>query len=308
MLEDIGKQIIVEVAKEALAEPAKEIGNELADLLRILFTPLQMAKICRDAWLEDYKARILRKYSQIPESRKITPPLQIVGPAIEASRYFIQEETMRELFANLIAHSCDSKNAQVVHPAFVSFLTQMTPLEAELLQLFRAKTEFKIGMSISVGNTTITEEPSLHNTGIMHYPERYLPIVNYHLDSGSKRRTIYRNIMQIPKQKDINAISASISNLVRMGLIETTYTEALPESSYAWASQNAIHDQLIQCTKDGCSGTGVTIIPIRGNMLIHGTFDRLTIEKGIVHLTQLGFDFTKCCVIEQEVTTDDISD
>ncbi len=61
MLEELGREIIVGVAKEALKEPAKEIGSQIADLLRILFTPLQMAKICRDAWLEDFRTRTLKK-------------------------------------------------------------------------------------------------------------------------------------------------------------------------------------------------------------------------------------------------------
>ena len=301
---DIGKEIIVNLTTEALKEPAKQIGSELASLLDLMFTPLKMAKICRDAWLDDYKARILQKYTQIPEDRRISPPLEIVGPAIEASRYFIQKEEMREMFANLVAHACDSQNDHAVHPAFVFFLTQMTPLEAEIIKQLRVKTEVKMGTSISVGNEPKRELSEMSGTGVMHYPERYLPVVNYHLESGTQRRTIYRNVIQVVETEDTNAVSAAISNLVRMGLITTTYTEQLADKTYDWASENKVYNELIQYTKNGYSGKGVTMVAIRGHIMTMGQFDHLTIEKGIIHLTQLGYDFMKCCVIEQEVTVE----
>lgn len=46
------------MAVGALKEPAEEIGSGLATLLNLLFTPLQMAQSCRDAWLEDFEARV----------------------------------------------------------------------------------------------------------------------------------------------------------------------------------------------------------------------------------------------------------
>lgn len=171
-----------------------------------------------------------------------------------------------------------------------------------IIKQFRVKAEFKIGASISTGNEPKRELPEMSGTGIMYYPERYLPIVNYHLESGTQRRTIYRDMIQTAETEDINAVSAAISNLVRMGLIVTTYTEKLTDKTYNWAAQNKIHDELIQYTKEGYSGKGVAMVAIRGHMMTMGQFDRLTIEKGIAHLTQLGYDFMKCCVIEQEVT------
>lgn len=300
MLEDLGRQIVVEVAKEALKEPAKEVGSEIADLLRILFTPLQMAKIFRDAWLDDFKARILKKFEQIPIDRQISPPLEVIGPAIESSRYFIQQERMREYFANLIAHSCDSETVQAIHPAFVFFLTQMTSLDAEIIQLFRIEAEVKIGLS--VGNRPDHPAPVMNGTGIKHYPERFLPVVNYNLIHGTEMRTIYRNVLELSEMSNVDAVSASIANLMRMGLIDVNYARNLATSSYAWAFQNSIHNELFRYTKAGRRPEGgFTMRVIRGTPLVEGTFDQLTIEKGVAHLTQLGYDFYKCCILEQDV-------
>lgn len=303
MLEDLGRQIIVEVAKEALKEPAKEIGSEIADLLRILFTPLQMAKIFRDAWLDDFKSKILKKFEQIPVDRQVSPPLEIIGPAIEASRYFIQQERMREYFANLIAHSCDSQNAQAIHPAFVFFLTQMTSLDAEIIQLFRVETELKIGMC--VGNRTDYPAPVMNGTGIKHYPERFLPTANYNLIRSTEIKTIYRNVLEISEESNVDAVSASIANLMRMGLIDVNYTQNLAASGYAWTTKNSIYNELFRYTKAGRRAEGgFTMRVIRGTPLVEGAFDQLTIEKGVAHLTQLGYDFYKCCILEQDVVNE----
>ena len=300
MLEELGREIIVEVAKEALKEPAKEVGSQIADLLRILFTPLQMAKICRDAWLEDFRTRTLKKLDNIPADRLTSPALEIVGPAIEASRFFIQQEQMREYFANLIAHACDNQDAQAVHPAFVFFLTQMTPLDAELIRLFRVETEVQIGASIGIGLNP--PPPITQGTGIRHYPEQILPVVNYYLARGSEQRTIYRNVLKISETGSVDTISAAVSNLIRMGLIDVSYTQTLTSNSYEWATQNSIYQELLQYTKEGSTDRGISMRCIRGMLLVEGSCGQLIVEKGIAHLTQLGFNFYKCCILEQEVT------
>ena len=46
---------LVEAAGKALDAPAKEAGEQLAKLINLIFTPLEMLKINRDAWLSDYR-------------------------------------------------------------------------------------------------------------------------------------------------------------------------------------------------------------------------------------------------------------
>ncbi|WP_156989451.1 DUF4393 domain-containing protein [Caproicibacter fermentans] len=283
--------------------PAKEIGKGISDLINVLFTPIQAAVIFRNAWLDDFKEKINRKFNQIPTVRQISPPLNVIGPALDASRYYLEEEQMREMFANLVAHSCDSQMLSAVHPSFVNILTQLSPLDAKILMLFRPKQEMKIGLSIST-NENSNPTPELSGTGIYSFPETYLPIVNYLLAKNNTRRMIYSNIVSVPACEEWEAISASIVNLVRLGLIEIKYTQALADDKYTSFYDNQAYKKLAEYIAPGSPGSGFSISTVRGNMLIHGEFDKIVLEKGFVRLTQMGFNFTKVCMIESELISD----
>lgn len=54
----------MQAAGRALEVPAKESGKQLALLIDLIFTPLQVAKIHRDAWLEDYKNELIINFNR----------------------------------------------------------------------------------------------------------------------------------------------------------------------------------------------------------------------------------------------------
>ncbi len=61
--------------------------------------------------------------------------MSIVGPALEASRYYIEEEELRKMFAKLIASSMNKNKSEIsiTHPSFVEIIKQLTPLDAQIL-------------------------------------------------------------------------------------------------------------------------------------------------------------------------------
>lgn len=77
----------------------------------------------------------------LAETAKISPEniqepnLNILGPTLEASRYYIEEEELRKMFAKLIASSMDKSKISITHPSFVEIIKQMTPLDAQILDL-----------------------------------------------------------------------------------------------------------------------------------------------------------------------------
>lgn len=98
----------------------------------------------RDFSLAEYKNSIAQKVMSINESDLQPPPMSVVGPALEASKYYIEEEELREMFANIIANSMNSTKSSNVHHAFVEIIKQITPEEARLIKLFQSKTDFPI--------------------------------------------------------------------------------------------------------------------------------------------------------------------
>ncbi|WP_412095180.1 Abi-alpha family protein, partial [Bacillus haynesii] len=55
----------------------------------------------------------------MPEENLVEPPLHIIGPTIEASKFYFESDELRSMFSNLIAASIDSETINKTHPAFV---------------------------------------------------------------------------------------------------------------------------------------------------------------------------------------------
>ncbi len=70
--------------------------------------------------------------------------MRIVGPAVEASKYFIEEAHCRDMFAKLIASSCDSSKTRFVHPVFPEIIKQLSPLDAKFLMLFKENRTYPV--------------------------------------------------------------------------------------------------------------------------------------------------------------------
>lgn len=297
------EKTLAQVAGEVLVPPAKESGKQLATLMELLFTPLQMAKIYRDAWIDDFKRRIFEKFQKVPIEKLQEPPLNIIGPALEASKYHIAIEEMREMFANLVAHACDQDMMTAIHPSFVNILAQISSLEANILSSFRPKKEVKISISATINGRELPAIDEQSGTGLYAFPEQVYPIVNYYLAKGNERLLVQNNVMKTEVLASAEEIAASVTNLIRLGLIETNFQmQVTRQGVYDCFFKNDLYQTL---SKDVNPGNQVFARSIRGNMIWGGQYDKIVVEKGIVRLTQFGFNFIKVCVLEKEIINEE---
>ena len=65
--------------------------------------------------------------------------MSILGPALEASKFYIEEEDIREIFASLLAASFDSSKSSLLHHSFVEIIKQLSPLDARNLKFIAQK-------------------------------------------------------------------------------------------------------------------------------------------------------------------------
>lgn len=134
---DVGKN----VAEDIVRPTSKSIGENLGLLVDGVMGWLgywgQKQKIKRETYLADYKKKIVEKVSGIPEDKLTEPKIRIVGPAIESSKFYIEEAEFRELFAELIASACDADCVNKVHPAFPEIIKQMSYLDIQLLEVLK---------------------------------------------------------------------------------------------------------------------------------------------------------------------------
>lgn len=84
--------------------------------------------------IEEYAKDIDNELNKIPpENINPEPDISLIGPALEASKYYVAKEEARQLFAKLIAAEMDVTKSDQVHHAFVEIIKQMNPLDARVL-------------------------------------------------------------------------------------------------------------------------------------------------------------------------------
>ena len=129
-------EIIKEPTSNLINPSAKTIGQRVSDIFDLIFTPFEMAKIYKDHGVERFKQSLNAKIDAIPEDKRVSPPLNVVGPALEASKYYIENEKLREMFADLIASAMTSDKTELAHPSFVEIIKQLSPLDGKLISMF----------------------------------------------------------------------------------------------------------------------------------------------------------------------------
>ncbi|MBO0451949.1 MULTISPECIES: DUF4393 domain-containing protein [Enterococcus] len=156
----------------------------------------EMLRAKQNANIDAYKTSLLEEASKIDPANLKEPELKILGPALEASKYYIEDEPLRIMFAKLIASSMDSSKEDIVHSSYVEIIKQLTPLDAENL------------LSIHT-----TENEALICSLKKNYSTGGYDVVFSNLFLGNEK--------SIPQSR----ISPSLDNLSRLGLCEITYQE-----------------------------------------------------------------------------------
>lgn len=129
----------VPVYQDLLQPSVQEAGKGLLTVTKTVLIALAPLKAL--VWgyeqFEDFLSRtVSEKLNNTPEEEIISPKPHVAGPALEALRFTGHEESLRDLYANLLAASMDSRTASMAHPGFVEIIKQLTPDEARLMKYF----------------------------------------------------------------------------------------------------------------------------------------------------------------------------
>ena len=222
-----------EPVNKLLVPAATSIGNTLNDVWELVFggfgTYVEKKRATRYKALQAFKASLENKVAQIPEENLCEPPLSVVGPALEASKYYYEEPELREMFANLISSTLDKDKFSTVHPSFVEIIKGMTSLDAQ--------------------NLTLIDQAA--------------PIVEYRLlkESTQEYKIMLTNVfLGNPSEPNLITQSQSISVLEHLGLVEITFKAALaPPVDYTLFAETEYYKNLVEETKEGPSGRKVEI-------------------------------------------------
>ena len=152
-----------------------------------------------------------------PDQINQSPDIGVLGPALEASKYYVEKEAVRKMFAKLIGAELDLRKADKVHHSFVDVIRQMNSNDARLLPLLPLSGPLaEIRLYISNG----------------HSYQRFGP----------------RDILLIPPTivNNFENNAVSLNNLERLGLLETNHVISISDESVYAAYRNLPYYQLAQ--------------------------------------------------------------
>lgn len=137
----------VPIYEDAVQPLAKETGKALGTLgkaVNVALAPISLVVWGYDQMKDFLENKVTEKLEHVPEDRIITPPPNVAGPAVEALKFTGHDETLQDMFANLIANSLDSKTVVEAHPSFVDIIKNLSPDEGLILKVFASAQQFPV--------------------------------------------------------------------------------------------------------------------------------------------------------------------
>ncbi len=151
-----------------------------------------LLRATQEANVEKLKNDILSEVVKIPSENIQNPNLKIIGPALEASRYYIEEEELRNMFSKIISSSFDNRKNGIIHSSFVEVIKQLDVLDAQILQF-------------------------LNRNGYSKFAPA--PAMKMFLKDGEGTKTLFHLIFLAEELFDFQRNAASIINLERLGIV-----------------------------------------------------------------------------------------
>lgn len=116
-------------------KPALNVfGEGLSGVLYFIFHKPIEYKVVHQAELADFTERMTQKIKQIPNEYRDSSKYSLVLETLQNSVYQLNEEELRELFANLVASLTDRQKNEDITPRYVYILSQLGLKDALLLE------------------------------------------------------------------------------------------------------------------------------------------------------------------------------
>lgn len=187
------------IYKDGLQPAVIQVGKSLETVakgINMILAPLSLTVFAYERVSNQLRERLTQKLSKTAVADLVTPPLNIFGPLVDKYRYSFNEESLADMFENLLANSMDKNTSDKVHPSFVNVISDLTSDEAKLLKFLKTQETLpKIDVDFRM--------PSMG--------EGYLPqFINF------------TNFGELAKLQFPNLVPRYLDNLERLGILDIT--------------------------------------------------------------------------------------
>ena len=229
---DVTAEIAKEIAKDAYDDVGKPVMKPTGELVGLIPRAIKAALSPLEKWVLQKEYNVAETKKLLEEKLQNTPPEliqspepHIAVPAMQYISYCMDNEELREMYANLLANSMNKVVKDGVHPGFVEIIKQLSPDEARILKY----------MSTHKIIPTITLR-YLHNGG-----------------GGIDIIKDFSNVGEITECEKPQDIAKYFDNLVRLGLIVnagrlsslTDKARYEPLKSHKWVAPQATVENAI---------------------------------------------------------------
>ena len=199
-------------------------GSSIINIINTILTPFDLANLYTEHAKTKFANKLKNKLNNIPYENRCKPNLSTVGPIIDSLKYNLNEENLHDMYANLLAKSCNKDFSKDVLVVYAEIIKQLTSKEAYILKTYNILTchlgicdiRFQKKFQNNLGNISdITLPPNniirLSNEGydlLLHY----LPLKGINI-----------NYIQL---------STMIDNWIRLNLVQIKNSYLLRENAY----------------------------------------------------------------------------
>lgn len=189
-------------------------------LLTVGGLPLLLSKEYASHYLAETKQKLSQKLASIPENQIHPPKTYMANPLLQDMFSYVDNESLHNLFVNLLASSMDSAKDRLVHPAFVSVIKNLSPLDASALTSHTFKNTF-----FPVYTVMFQKKSPPHELAkTVGFPFKTLSV-------GQEILNHVANFSDVNIRSPARDINAILDNLIRQGLIEIAKSQFLTSES-----------------------------------------------------------------------------
>lgn len=243
-----------------IPETAKQTDGVLSTVIEffnnVVLYPVRKANLNFKYKLEEFEKDLQKKIKDIPDENLQIPPTMIAGPALEALRYAYDEEELREMYENLLASAMDKQKISQTHPSFVDAIRQMSPFDAKLI----AEIADHIQLPCARITFAIKGTANIYSNGMPRY-----------------------FVAELLELGDPYDISASITNLQRLGLVDVEHNYLLDTNYDELANYPYVQNRKKEFDS-------------------RGRPTEIKLEEFIVSLNDYGYQFATVCLRKEEPT------
>lgn len=189
----IAKDVYEDGAK-LVVKPTGELMGLIPRAIKAALAPVEKWILQREYNIEMTKKLLEEKLKNVPPESIQPPEAHIAVPALQYISYCMDNEELRDMYANLLANSMTEVVKNGVHPGFVEIIKQLCPDEAKILKYMYS-------------HTTI---PSIS--------------LRYENDNGNGIDVIrnFSDVGELVKCENPFEVNKYFDNLMRLGLLESS--------------------------------------------------------------------------------------